>query len=178
MSWGSLGDLTFGLLGAPLSFEDKQEANLSEHEVINEKGHIQHLGPKLEEITLRIALHARTTEFSPETDLLLLKMAMDEGTVLDLVIGEEDSGLYAGQFLIQSIQHDRQEQWPNGKIRYAEATISLKEYVKPSDLVVSSRKTLAGLKTTKGKAAAASVQTSVQVETKTNSDDYSLAVPK
>ena len=161
--WGSLGDLTFDVMGGPTEFTDKQEANFAEHQIIGSKARLQHMGSKLEEISLRIVLHP-LLQRDPEADFILLKTAMDQGDPLDLVVGQGNSGLYAGKFVILSMESDRQEQGRDGKIRRSELTVKLKEWVKAPKLGTSARKNPAGLKKT-GKAAPPSAQT--QIERKT-----------
>jgi phage protein U len=159
-------------MAGPTDFQDKQEVELAEHPVVGGKTRLQLTGLKPEEITLQITLHTSTTE-SPEADLLYLKACMESGEVLDLVLGRHDSGVYAGKYVLAGIDHQRAEQWPNGKIRHATATIRLREWVKPPDLVVSSRKTPpTGIKSKTG--AGKGLSPAVQSKIVTNKDGVSV----
>lgn len=156
MAWGSLGDMVFTLLGGPFSFQDKQEADFAELGLLGSKPRLQFVGPKLEEITLQIRLHALTTP-TIELDLRSLRDTLTQGDVVDLVIGQEQTGIYAGKFVITSLEHERLEQWPNGRLRMAEATVKLKEWTPAPGLVTSARKNPAGIRK-KGQSSAAAVQ--------------------
>ena len=137
-SWGALGDLVFTCINGPYEFNDKQEMDYAEHAHAFGKPSLQLIGTKLEEITMKIRLHNFLSS-TPTIDLRNLLEAMRTGTPQDLVIGQDTTGNYAGKFLIQAIEHDRIEQWPNGLIKLAEVTIKLKEYVPPAALAVSAR---------------------------------------
>jgi phage protein U len=160
MAWGALGDLQFSLLGAPFDFQDKQEVDYAEQPVLDDSPRLQFIGRKLEEITLKIRLHAFLTS-NPELDLRSLKDSMIQGDPQALVIGKDQTGIYAGKFVILSLEHDRQEQWPDGRIRLADVTVKLKEWVKTPELGISSRK-----------------NPQVQTETRTNRDGVSATVVK
>nr|WP_320132001.1 phage tail protein [uncultured Holophaga sp.] len=140
MSWGSLGDLVFETIAGPLDEAYKWAMDVAEHPVAGRKARLQVVGPKLQELTLRIRLHTSINS-SPELDLRVLKDSMEAGEVLDLVIGElPDQGLWAGQWLLTSLDLAAIERWPGGLIRNTEVTLTLKEWVAPSDLTVSQRK--------------------------------------
>lgn len=169
--WGSLGDLKFTLLGGPVEFTDKQSVELAEHAIIGAKPRLQLTGLKPEELSIKIVLHELTTP-NPELDLRMMRDSMNTGEVLELVIGEDVSGIYAGKFVIQNLEHTRVEQWPNGKIRRAEATLTLKEWTATPALRQSARKAPPkGIKG-KGKATSAAIQT----HTETNKDGVPITI--
>lgn len=170
--WGSLGDLTFSLLGGPIEFSDKQEADWAEQPVLDGAPRLQLVGRKLEEITLRIRLHPLTTD-NPDLDLRSLRDSMVQGDPQDLVIGQDQSGIYAGRFVIQSLEHNRIEQWPNGRIRLVEATLKLKEWAPAPGLVVSARKVPPPAVRKKGQA----TPPSTQWQTEKNKEGYEQRVP-
>ena len=172
MAWGALGDMVFTLLGGPFSFSDKQEADFAELGLLGSKPRLQFVGAKLEEITLQIRLHALTTP-TIELDLRSLRDTLTQGDVVDLVIGQEQTGIYAGKFVLTSLEHDRQEQWPNGRLRLAEATLKLKEWTPAPGLVVSARKTPPPAIRKKGKSPAPATQW----KTETNKDGYTQRTP-
>jgi phage protein U len=136
--WGSLGNLQFGLLGGPSEFQDHQEANYAEIAVIGDAPRLQSVGRKLEEITLKLRLHPLTSA-DPDQDLKTLRDAMVQAEVQDLVVGQQQSGVYAGKFVITALDHDRLEQWPDGTLKLADVTVKLKEWVEAPSLAVSSR---------------------------------------
>lgn len=139
MSWGSLGDYTFETIGGPLEEVYKWAVDVAEHAVLGRKGRLQHNGVKLQELTLRIRLHS-SINASPEANLKALKDHMESGEILDLVVGEQaDQGLWAGQWLITTMDLGTIERWPGGKIRNLEVTVTLKEWVEPSGLTISAR---------------------------------------
>jgi phage protein U len=158
--WGALGDLQFSLLGGPYEFQDKQEAEFAEHPILGDAPRLQFMGRKLEEITLKIRLHPLLTS-NPDLDLRSLRDSMVQGDIQELVIGQEQSGTYAGKFVITSLEHDRLEQWPNGRLRMADVTVQLKEWVKAPELGISSRKTPPAIKR-KGQAPPPSTQTKTE----------------
>lgn len=159
--WGALGDLQFTLLGGPVEFQDKQEADWAEHPIVGGKTRLQMTGLKAEELTLRIRLHPFLTS-NPDLDLRSLLDSMRQGDPQDLVIGNQDSGIYAGKFVIASVEHDRVDQWPDGRIRLAEVTLNLKEWTTAPGLQVSARKTPPAAIRKAGQGASPSTQTKVQ----------------
>jgi len=170
--WGALGDLQFSLLGGPFEFQDKQEAEFAEHPILGDTPRLQFLGRKLEEITLKIRLHPLLTS-NPDLDLRSLRDSMVQGDPQDLVIGQEQSGIYAGRFVIASIEHDRAEQWPNGKLKLAEVTVQLKEWIKAPELGISARKVPPPAIKKKGQ----TPPPSTQWKTETNKSGYSQRTP-
>ncbi len=142
MSWGSLGTITFLPLAGPLDEGWKAAVELAEHPRIGRKPTLQLTGHKLEELTLRVRLDA-SLGCSPESDLATWDAAMEAGEVLPLVMGlTGDSGCYASEWLIASLDVTAVERAPGGgRIRHLEASISLKEYAAPEGLTVSTRKT-------------------------------------
>jgi phage protein U len=176
--WGSLGDVIFDGINGPMEFSDKQEAEFAEHPLILGKPRLQFLGTKLEEITLKIRLHNRLQK-SPDNLLSGLLKSMNQGDPLDLVVGRKaNSGIYCGKVVIASIDHDRIEQWPNGKIRLAEVSIKLKEWVPPATLQVSKRKAPPAVKK-RGKKATPRAQTNLNVQMETRGGaPATMPVPK
>ena len=163
-SWGALGTLVFTCMNGPYEFNDKQGMDFAEHAMAFDKPHLQLVGTKLEEITLKIRLHQFLTS-SPTVDLRNLLEAMRKGEPQDLVIGQDTTGNYAGQFVIVDLAHDRLEQWPNGLIKLAELTLTLKEWVAPSSLSTSTRTAPPPAVRPKGKTTSPSNQVNVQTKT-------------
>jgi phage protein U len=172
--WGSLGNLAFGLLGGPYEFQDHQEADYAEIPVLGDAPRLQAVGRKLEEITLKIRLHPLTSD-NPDQDLQTLRDAMLQAAVQDLVIGQQQSGIYAGRFVIASLDHDRLEQWPDGTLKLAEVTVKLKEWVETPGLAISSRKKAPAAVRKRGQAAPPATQ--VQTETRFDKGGESFQVP-
>jgi phage protein U len=172
MNWGALGDIVFEPMAGPLDETHKWAVDIAEHALIGRKPRLQMTGPKLQELTLRIRLHT-STNANPELDLRVLKDSMEAGEILDLVVGEQsDLGLWAGQWMLTTIDIGAVERWPGGRIRNAEVTLTLKEWVEPADLQVSARKNPPKAVRPNGKTAPPSIQSKIE----TNRDGFSVPV--
>lgn len=175
MSWGALGDITFETIAGPMEEAYKWAMDVAEHPTVGRKARLQVVGPRLQELTLRIRLNTSLNS-NPEQDLRVMKDSMEAGEILDLVIGElPDQGLWAGQWVLASMDLASLERWPGGMLRNVEVTLSLKEWVEPSELTVSKRKAKENAKAVKKKGKALPAAT--QWKTETNREGYQQRVP-
>lgn len=173
MSWGALGDITFETIAGPTDEAYKWAVDIAEHPTIGRKARSQFIGAKLQELTLQIRINTSINS-NPELDLRTLKDSMEAGEVLDLVVGEQaDQGLWAGTWLLTSMDLAALERWPGGRIRNVEVTLTLKEWVEPSELTVSQRKAKKPAVRKKGK----TTPPATQWKTETNSEGYQQRVP-
>lgn len=139
MSWGALGDIIFEPIAGPVDESHKWAVDMAEHAVLGRKARLQFLGTKLQDMTLRILLHSSINS-NPELDLRVWKDSMEAGEVLDLVVGVQTNlGLWGGKWLLTSMDLGTIERWPGGRLRSAEVSLTLKEWVDPPELQVSQR---------------------------------------
>jgi len=124
--WGSLGDTTFELLTAPVEFSVREGMDYHQHKLINTRPRIERTSAKLQELSLRVRWHRDA--INPEFALRSLSDDMRNGTVLDFVKGQGDTGIYMGQVVITNIEHNVIQELPGGLIQLVEATLSLLEW--------------------------------------------------
>ena len=135
-TWGSLGDIEFSLLTAPNSMDVTEGVVYARQALVGAKPRLQFTGFELQEIRLGISWH-HLVQPDIEAQLGALLKAMRERTVLDLVIGEtEDTGIYAGDYVIQRIPHQVTRHLADGSIGQVELTLELLEWVDDPELVI------------------------------------------
>lgn len=143
--WGSLGDIEFSLLTAPSAMSVQDGVVYARHALVGSTPRLQYTGRELQEISLDLAWHSMAHP-DIEAQLEALFTAMHERTVLDLVIGQQSSAIYVGDYVIQRIPHKVQRHNSDGSIGAVELTVELLEWQDDPDLVLS--KSAAAIKKT------------------------------
>lgn len=135
-TWGTLGDLVFGILTAPDSLEVQDGVTYAKQTLLGSKPHLQFTGFELQEIKLPIRWH-HLVHPDIEGQLKTLLKAMNDRQVLDLVIGTSDgTGLYAGSYVIPRLTRQITRFLPDGGIAAVDLTVELLEWVGDSDLAM------------------------------------------
>ena len=137
MAWGALGDHTFELLTAPEELRVTDATEYAEGKRIGRKPLLQRVGEALQDLHLVAKLH-RAFDSNLELTLRALQDDRRQGTVLSLVIGQGDAGIYASDVVITRLEH-RPIQYAAGLLLAVEITITLKEFVAPEELEISTR---------------------------------------
>ena len=139
MPWGALGSHRFERTAGPQAETLKMAANYAEHARIGRSPTQQITGHKLQDYELQVKLHHSIGDVS-ET-LRDFKKSMDEGEVLDLALGEEpDTGIWAGQWLLASMDLESITRMPGGRVYSADLKLRLREWVQREGLETSPRK--------------------------------------
>jgi len=127
--WGSLGDIEFDLHSAPTKLTGSEGVKYVQHAIIGDKPHVQFTGRGLRSIRLPIAWHTSVME-DIEASFEALRTAMNEQTILPLVIGGNESTdtYFAGNYVIQSLPYEITKYTANGKVMILTATIELLEW--------------------------------------------------
>lgn len=135
--WGSLGDHVFGLLTAPEELRVTDATDYAEQKRIGRKPLLQRAGEALQDLHVTLKLH-RSADPNLELTLRALQDDRRQGTILPFVIGRGDSGIYASDVVITRLEH-RPLQYAGELLLAVEITISLKEFVMPEELAISTR---------------------------------------
>ena len=146
MLWGALGGIEFGFCEGPATETLKNAVKYASHDRLGRAPIRQFVGRNLQTVEWTINLHCQTT---PDLENLIatLKMSMENGEILDLVYGDApDTGIWAGQWTIDSLDIDSLTRAPGGALYSANIKIKLTEWVQREDLVVSKRQPPPALK--------------------------------
>ncbi len=176
MNWGSLGDHTFELVNAPEELRVTDATDYAEQKRIGRKPLLQRVGLGLQDLHLVLRLHRA---YEPNLELVLRAFQDDrsQGAVLPLVLGQGDSGVYAGEVVIVRLEH-RPLAYAAGRLLAVEITLALKEWVAPEDLVVSQRSVTKATVRTAGKAKAKAVVKTGQAPAAPEAKTGTLAPPQ
>ena len=139
-----LGDIAFDLITCFEGAEESFGGEYVEHGLMGGKPRLQCVGDKLNEIKWSIVLHAGFCD--PELEVLKLRDACARHEALPLVYANGD---YRGQFVPVDGSVSTRQTMRDGTLIWVEASLSLKEYVRPPELVeqVASQPALARTKT-------------------------------
>lgn len=123
---GSLGDVAFEVSSERImTWNDcvrDTKANFAEHEVLDNKAHLQFLGLGLEEFSLAIALDASWC--TPEIEMKKLDAMQSKGEAHLLILG----GRIFGRFVVESKTENRSRTDDQGRVMLAHVQLKLKEY--------------------------------------------------
>lgn len=123
---GSLGDIVFetssSLVRTWDRLEQNQEARFAEHNIIDQKPKLQHLGPALNQFSMRLTLHEGLSD--PQAEIDALTALRKAGDPVRLVIGGRSEGLVV-VLTIRVLDKARDNQ---GRLWSAELELRLKEY--------------------------------------------------
>jgi hypothetical protein len=134
-----LGPHVFGLGAGPSAETLKIGANLAEHARLGRKPTQQLASLRLQEWELTVNLHDAAHDVGPTIEAL--KASMEEGEVLDLVIGDRpDAGAWAGQWLIADMDVESVSRAPGGEPYSADLKLRLREWSPREGLDVSKRR--------------------------------------
>jgi phage protein U len=122
--YAQLGDVTFDLPTYWDAHGVRRAYEYAEHKVIEGKPRLQWVGDALDEISIKIVLHA--SYCNPELELNNLRNAATAHQALPYVTG---AGVYKGNYVITALEEDTRHTDPQGRVIYLEAMLSLKEYV-------------------------------------------------
>jgi phage protein U len=139
MLWGALGSIEFGFCEGPSSETLKTGVKYAPHDRLGRAPTRQLVGRNLQTVEWTISLHRQTT---PDLENLIatLKTSMEKGEILDLTYGDApDTGIWAGQWTIDSLDIDSLTRAPGGALFSANLKIKLTEWVQREDLIVSKR---------------------------------------
>jgi len=99
-----LGEIEFAVLGSPERFDSRRTYTYAEHQVVEDRPHLQWISDGLETITLELLMHASFTD--PGAQLAALQAAGDDHQARALVFG---SGEHRGYFVLTALGvHSRQ----------------------------------------------------------------------
>lgn len=124
-----LGDIAFDLITYFEGADETFGGDYVEHGTMGGKPRLQCVGDKLNEIKWAIVLHAGFCD--PETEVLKLREACARHEALPLVYANGD---YRGQFVPVDGSVSTRQTMSDGTLVWVEASLSLKEYVRPPEL--------------------------------------------
>jgi len=104
------------------------KARFSEHEVVDGKARLQHLGTSLDEIAFNIRLDM-ALGVNPETEINALRDIRNAGEEQRLIIG----GKPLGKFVLEEVTENWRRLDGKGVLLVAEVALKLKEYAGGTD---------------------------------------------
>ncbi|WP_265822498.1 phage tail protein [Geovibrio ferrireducens] len=138
MSLGSFGSIVFEVSSSAVRTFDNLSRELSakfvEHDVLNSKPVLQHVGTALTTISFTMYFNA-FNGVNPEKELAALEAILNTGTEQPLFIGSKNFG----KFVLEKISESRKVVGGKGELLTAEAAVTLKEYYAP--IVKTAKKT-------------------------------------
>jgi len=120
--YAQLGTIRFEGQNGFTSFSHARGVNYAQNALINGKPKLQAVGAVLDSISLEITLHSSFT--NPEADVLALKTAMENKTVLPLILG---NGTVLGYFVIPNFTQTTGFADPIGNLISANLSVELLE---------------------------------------------------
>lgn len=133
--YAQLGNIRFEGQKGFSSFSHERGVNFVQHERINGKPRLQHVGDNLDTISFEMYLHSEFT--NPEEDIESLELAMDNKEVLTLLLG---NGKVVGDFVIPTISQVNSFTDPVGNLISVTLSISLLEVFNDDRLKDSEKK--------------------------------------
>tara|TARA_R110000782_G_scaffold123923_3_gene215425 strand:- start:1089 stop:1946 length:858 start_codon:yes stop_codon:yes gene_type:complete len=127
--YAQLGNIRFEGLKGFSSFSHERGVNYAQHELINGKPRLQAVGDNLDTISFSMYLHSEFTD--PESDIEVLRTAMQEREVLPLILG---NGRVLGFFVIPSFSQSNSFTDPVGNLIETTLNIELLEDFSDSPL--------------------------------------------
>ena len=120
--YAQLGNIRFEGLKGFYNFSHERSVNYAQHELINGKPRLQAVGDNLDSISFGMYLHSEFT--NPEADIEAMRLAMQERTVLPLILG---NGRVLGFFVIPNFSQMNSFTDPLGNLIEATLTVDLLE---------------------------------------------------
>ena len=119
-----LGEVQLDLITYFDGYESYFAADYAEHALIEGKPRLQFIGDALDEIRIRLKLHAHFCD--PEAEMLTLREALAAHEAMALVLGNGD---YKGWFVIAELSCVSEQTDAAGTLIALEANLTLKEFV-------------------------------------------------
>ena len=120
--YAQLGNIRFEGLKGFSNFSHERSVNYAQHELINGKPRLQAVGDNLDSISFGMYLHSEFT--NPEADIEAMRLAMQERTVLPLILG---NGRVLGFFVIPNFSQMNSFTDPLGNLIEVTLTVDLLE---------------------------------------------------
>ena len=136
ISLGALGDISFRVSAYNdiYTFDDlsiSASSRTAQHDIIGEKALTEYLGPGLQEISMKIKMHAQWG-VNPTAEVDKLIDYCESGTVLTFALGDKKVG--KNKWLVTGLSEAVKHYDNAGNVLSAEVSVNLKEYVPPKNI--------------------------------------------
>lgn len=136
MAIGSLGKVVFETSEKKIRtfFDLKRSASarIGTHDLIGKKPILEFVGPGLEQISMNVRLDV-SLGLNPADELKVLREMRDKGEIAKFILNGEP--VTENYWLIEQISEDHRQIDNKGRLLIADLSITMKEYVKPPEVV-------------------------------------------
>lgn len=136
MAIGSLGKVVFETSEKKIRtfFDLKRSASarIGTHDLIGKKPILEFVGPGLEQISMNVRLDV-SLGLNPADELKVLREMRDKGEIVKFILNGEP--VTENYWLIEQISEDHKQIDNKGRLLIADLSITMKEYVKPPEVV-------------------------------------------
>ena len=136
MAIGSLGKVVFETSEKKIRtfFDLKRSASarIGTHDLIGKKPRLEFVGPGLEQISMNVRLDV-SLGLNPVDELKVLREMRDKGEIVKFILNGEP--VTENYWLIEQISEDHKQIDNKGRLLIADLSITMKEYVKPPEVV-------------------------------------------
>ena len=136
MAIGSLGKVVFETSEKKIRtfFDLKRSASarIGTHDLIGKKPILEFVGPGLEQISMNVRLDV-SLGLNPADELKVLREMRDKGEIVKFILNGEP--VTENYWLIEQISEDHRQIDNKGRLLIADLSITMKEYVKPPEVV-------------------------------------------
>jgi hypothetical protein len=136
MAIGSLGKVVFEASEKKVRtfFDLKRSASarIGTHDLIGKKPILEFVAPGLEQISMNVRLDV-SLGLNPANELKTLREMRDKGEIVKFILNGEP--VTENYWLIEQISEDHRQIDNKGRLLVADVSITMKEYVKPPEVV-------------------------------------------